>query len=367
MKSTGKIAVVLPDLRSGGAERMRVQMAREWIAQGYEVDFVLMQVQGELLALVPEGATVVDLRAKRFRNALWPLARYLRERSPDVLLAAMWPLTTLSLVAAKLAGYKGHVVVSDHIAFSRSPQTATLMRKTAFRRSVGLTYPWAFARIGVSKGVCDDLAELSGLRRSTFDVIYNPAAVEAASGAHSERPSCMSNASVKQVLAVGTLKPQKDFGLLLRAFDKLRLQVPSHLTILGEGGERPALEAMIKQLGLEGIVSLPGSVVDTSPFYASADLFVLSSSFEGFGNVIVEALSHGVSVVSTDCHSGPREILCDGQYGVLVPVGNADALAEGMAEALERPMNPDALRERSADFLPGKIADEYLRAMGLLQ
>lgn len=359
-----RIAILLPDLRPGGAERMRVQMAHEWLARGCEIEFVLRQAQGELLSLVPEGATVVDLGAERFRNAFWPLVRYLKERSPDVLLAAMWPLTTLSLVAAQLARYKGRVIVSDHTTLSHSPQTDTPVRKVIFRSTVRTTYPWAVARIGVSKGVCDDLAELAGLPRSMFTVIHNPAAVKPAPATNGASPLCMSNGSVKQVLAVGRLGPEKDFGLLLRAFDKLRHRIPSHLTILGEGGERSSLEALVDELGLDGMVSLPGSVLDTSPFYSAADLFVLSSRFEGFGNVIVEALSHGVPVVSTDCPSGPREILCDGRYGILVPLGDAAALAEGMVRAIKEPMESGELRARAADFHPARIADEYLRVMG---
>ena len=132
------------------------------------------------------------------------------------------------------------------------------------------------------------------------------------------------------------------------------------LCILGEGSERTALETQVHALGLEGRVLLPGYKSDPAPYYARADLFVLSSDHEGFGNVIVEALDHGVPVVSTDCPSGPREILQEGKYGTLVPVGDVDALAQAMLATLHAPHDPAALKARARDFAVDTIADQYL-------
>jgi len=159
---------------------------------------------------------------------------------------------------------------------------------------------------------------------------------------------------------VGGLKREKDFPLLLHAFSRLRNKVDARLLILGEGDERSALEALIRELGLQEPVFLPGFVPDTVPFHAHADLFVLSSSNEGFGNVIVEALEQGTPVVSTDCLSGPAEILEGGRYGTLVPVGDVEALAKAMEDALTHPHDTEALKRRAQDFDVGRIADQYL-------
>src|SRR5690606_26732556 len=132
------------------------------------------------------------------------------------------------------------------------------------------------------------------------------------------------------------------------------------LCILGEGEERPRLQALVDALGLDGRLLLPGYQSDPAPWYAHADLFVLSSDHEGFGNVIVEALEQGVPVVSTDCPSGPREILEGGKYGTLVPVGDAAALASAIDDALSREHNHDALKRRAQDFSVDKAADAYL-------
>ncbi|UWX04047.1 glycosyltransferase [Pseudoxanthomonas sp. NC8] len=164
----------------------------------------------------------------------------------------------------------------------------------------------------------------------------------------------------KRVLAVGMLKTPKDFPLLIRAFSLLRAQVDARLLILGEGTERARLEKLVHELGLQGMVMLPGYVADTAPFYAQSDLFVLSSDHEGFGNVIVEALEQGCPVVSTDCPSGPREILTDGRCGRLVPVGDVAALAAAMQESLASAHDHDALRARAQDFSVSRISDQYL-------
>src|SRR5690606_15955724 len=159
---------------------------------------------------------------------------------------------------------------------------------------------------------------------------------------------------------VGTLKAVKRFDVAIEAFSRLPASLGATLCIVGEGPERRTLQAKIEELGMEGRVLLVGYRADTVPWYASADLLVLSSDYEGFGNVIVEAMEQGVPVVSTDCPSGPREILEDGRYGRLVPVGDAEALASAMLESLQSLHDYAALKARAQDFAVDKVADEYL-------
>lgn len=162
------------------------------------------------------------------------------------------------------------------------------------------------------------------------------------------------------MLAVGSFKTQKNFPLLIRAFAQLPQSLKAKLIILGEGVLRPELEMLIQELGLQERVALPGFALDPSCWYRSADLFVLSSNWEGFGNVIVEALECGMPVVSTDCPSGPAEILANGRYGQLVPVGDATALAAAIQASLLEAHDHEALRRRAQDFAVPKIAEQYL-------
>ncbi|MCB9655203.1 MAG: glycosyltransferase [Deltaproteobacteria bacterium] len=355
-----KIAILLPNLRGGGAERMHVMMAREWLARGFEVDFVLLRKEGELLEIVPQPAQVIGLGVERFRNAVWPLCAYLRQHRPSALLAAMWPLTTLAILARRLSRQNMRVIVSDHSILSKGYAGWGMLHRVVLKLSMGLIYPFADARIAVCRGVANDISQLSGIREDRFDVIYNPAANRDDAVKHRvSRPEQLAS-NAKILLSVGNLKPAKNYALLIEAFSRMPTHLNAQLCILGEGEQRVRLEQLVREKHLEGKVLMPGFSLNPGAYYQAADLFVLSSNYEGFGNVIVEALEHGVPVVSTDCPSGPREILCDGKYGRLVPVGNADALGQAMQAALQEKPDREALRARARDFAVDKIADEYL-------
>lgn len=354
-----RIAIILPDLRPGGAERLHLSLGREWLRNGIQVDFVLSQVRGELLAQVPAGANVVGLGAARVRKVIRPLARYLRRSRPDALLAAMWPLTAVAPIAARMVGFDGSVAVSEHSPLSRAYAGRGRVHRLVLRTSTALGYRLASARIGVSAGVADDMADLSRLSRLRFEVIHNPAA-SAGFGRMLARPAQLRTLPGPVILAVGTLKAVKRHDVLLESFAQMPASTGATLCILGEGAERAALERQIDALGLSGRVLLPGFVADPDPWYASADLFVLSSDYEGFGNVLVEAMEHGVPIVSTDCDFGPREILEGGRWGRLVPVGDPKSLALAMADSLAGIHDQDRLRRRSRDFTADKAAKSYL-------
>lgn len=356
----GRISILLPDLRSGGAERLHVDLAREWQARGFQVEFLLRHARGELLEVLPAGITVTDLNVERVRGLLLPLARHLRRTRPDVLLAAMWPLTVVAPLAARLAGFRGRVVVSEHSPLSLAYARRGNLHRRLLKASQRLLYPLASARVGVSAGVADDLARTSGLARSCFEVIHNPAARGQVDGCASPVPASLASVGGPVILTVGRLKKVKRHDLLLQAFTRLPVALGATLCIVGDGPEHAALEAMVDALDLRGRVLLPGYVADPTPYYARADVFVLSSDYEGFGNVIVEAMEFGVPVVSTNCVAGPAEILCDGRFGRLVPVGDAAALAEAMQAALAEPGDGDALRARARDFDVSKVSERYL-------
>ena len=358
-EKTRRIAILLPDLRGGGAEKMHLPMAQLWLEQGFAVDFVLLSRQGELLDFVPRGARVISLEAGRTVSAIRPLVRYLRTNRPDCLLAAMWPLTTAAALATWIAGIPCVVVLSEHNNMSAQYAGWGWFHNIAMR----LTMAWAFRKathvVAVSHGVAKDLASLAWMEEGDFRVIYNPAATRGVHGIE-KLPRDTGPRENGLVLAVGSLKEQKNHALLIRAFAALNKKMACRLRILGDGPLRGTLEALIKECGMEASIELPGFVDDPSSEYLSAHVFVLSSDYEGFGNVIVEALEHGVPVVSTDCPSGPREILEDGKYGTLVPVGDVDALAAAMDDALSREHDREALKRRAQDFSVDKAADAYL-------
>lgn len=357
-----RIAFLLPNLQPGGAERMSINLANEFVARGVGVDMVLMRRQGSLLALLDPRIRVFDLGARRPRHVLLPLIRHMRDNPVDGFLASIWPLTVLAVLARMFSGASFRIIAVEHTTWSGARLAQKWRTRMAIRATMRWLLPRADAVVAVSKGAAVDLERFAGLRSGSVRAIYNPAARR--HGVEGSPPPDgfveWSDGSRKRVLAVGTLKAVKDFPTLLRAFARMEMGAEARLLILGEGTERPALERLLTELGLEGRVELPGAVVDPAPFYAKADLFVLSSTNEGFGNVIVEALEHGVPVVSTDCPSGPREILENGEYGALVPVGDADAMARAMDDALCSDHDTQKLKRRAQDFSVDKAADAYL-------
>jgi glycosyltransferase involved in cell wall biosynthesis len=229
------------------------------------------------------------------------------------------------------------------------------------RTSMQRFFPWADGVVAVSNGAADDLAQFAGLKREMISVIYNPVTSDESTppSVAPSQPQSWCSGGHRRILAVGTLKEIKDYATLLKAFALLRKRVDARLLILGEGECRSDLEIQARALGIADAVLMPGFVKDLSPYYRHADLHILSSTGEGFGNVVVEALAAGTPVVSTDCPSGPREILCDGKFGRLVPVGDSVALATAMEESLSATHDTAALQARAQDFLIVKAVDQY--------
>lgn len=230
-----------------------------------------------------------------------------------------------------------------------------------------LTYPLATGVISVSKGVKDDMSALAGLDPAIIEVIYNPAAMGApySRGTPDDRASLWNRPGGTNILSVGTLKAQKDHATLIAAFALLPPELDARLTILGEGALRRELEEQVRRLNLQDRVRLAGFVLDPYPWYRTADLFVLSSRWEGFGNVLVEALECGVPIVSTNCASGPSEVLEDGRFGKLVPVQDPSAMAAAMTATMTESHDVEALRRRASDFSVKTVSGRYLRFLEL--
>ena len=358
------IALLMPDLRGGGAERVAVNLANCFIQRGYAVDMVLLSAEGDFLSDLHPDVNVVDLKVDRMRRVLFPLINYLRQARPAAMLACMWPLTIAAVAARTLSRVSTRVVVAEHTTWSRSELLKRPLVEWQIRNSMHWVFPAADGIVAVSQGAAEDLARFANLKAKSITCIYNPIVGDAKPPASELlSPSGWWMGPHRKLLAVGTLKEIKDYATLLNAFALLLQRVDARLLILGEGECRSALEAQVRKLGIEARVFMPGFVKDPSPYCQQADLHVLSSTGEGLPTVIVEALAVGTPVVSTDCPSGPREILRDGQFGRLVPVGDAAALADAMAESLAATHDTAALIERAQDFSIDKATDRYLELL----
>jgi glycosyltransferase involved in cell wall biosynthesis len=359
-----KIAIVLPDLRGGGAERQSVLLANDWAGQGIDVDLVLMRKVGEVLPLVSQDVGIVELGASRIRQAIYPLQKYLKHACPDVTLASMWPITSVSVLAWVLSGRQGKIFLCDHSLLSVTAIREPGLRPCILKGVIRATYPYASGLVAVSKAVKNDLCKLGGLSEQDVAVIYNPAASTDASSLRETvymRNELWGENVGCRILTVGALKPVKNHDLLIRAFALLPRNLNARLCIVGEGRLREHIEELVTELGLGDRVLLPGYCNDPHPWFNTADLFVLTSRSEGFGNVIVEALEHGLPVVSTDCPGGPAEILEGGRYGTLVPLtDNPRELVTAITDALSTTHDKAVLINRAKVFALDSISRQYL-------
>lgn len=316
-----------------------LNLAGGLVDRGIEVDLVLAQAQGEFLTEISSKVRVIDLGASRVLASLPGLVGYLRKAKPKVLLSALEHANLVATLARFISCVSTDVVLSVHAPLSLSlGRPGTLIEKV-MPRLVRMTYSRAGTVVCVSQGVGRDLISNFGVRESKVRTIYNPI-VNARlydMGRHELSHAWFEPRQPPVLLAVGRLSVEKDYATLIRAFHKVRQRRPSRLMILGEGGERQNLEKLVRDLGLIDDVQMPGFVRNPYSIMSRASCFVLSSHFEGFGNVIVEALAMGCPVVSTDCPTGPAEILEGGKWGALVPVGDHEIMASAILARLENP------------------------------
>ncbi|BAZ17172.1 group 1 glycosyl transferase [Calothrix sp. NIES-4071] len=363
-KSSVDIAIFLRNLYGGGAERVMLNLAQEFIKRGLKIDLVLSNVKGDYLSQLPPEIRVIDLKASSMPKSLPNLIKYLRQERPTTLFAALHYPCEIAILAKRLAGVPTRVVVSEHSILSqeaaRIPQLSVKLSPIAAK----LLYPLADGIIAVSKGAASDLAKVTGISRERIQVIYNPI-VDSKIPLRAKEPvehPWFQPGQPPVILATGRLFPEKDYPTLIRAFAQIRQVQNARLVILGEGPERPSLENLIRELGIEASVELLGFVENPYAYMARASVFTLSSAYEGLGNVLVEALAVGTPVVSTNCKTGPGEVLDNGKYGTLTPVGDSKALAEAIFEVLSgntKKVEPSWLEQFAVD----DCTEKYLKVL----
>jgi glycosyltransferase involved in cell wall biosynthesis len=358
------IALYLPSLAGGGAERVFVQLANEFAALGLPVDLLLAAALGPYLNEVAAGVRVVDLDARGVLRSLPKFVRYLRAERPKAVLAALDHSNIIAILACSIAGVGTRCVISMRSV----PSAVYRKEKTARKWILPLLMRGSYARadrvIANSNGVATDLIDKFGVPAKKVSVIYNPLDLELIgrlSGASVEDTWLRSRSS-PLILAVGSLTVLKDFPTLIRAFSIVRSRQECRLAILGEGPDRRDLECLVTELGLQKDVYLPGFVNNPFAWMRAAAVLVCSSLTEGCPNALMQALACGIPVVSTDCAGGCSEVLEGGRWGRLVPVGDADAMAASILASMDRTDRAD-VRIRAKDFAINEVARHYLREM----
>jgi len=397
-----RISFLLDNLTGGGAEKVILNLASGFMKLGHPVDILVCKMEGVLCNSIPAGVNLVPLKAsspnlgflcamradpagfraiagmfikrKSFRF-IPPIAVHLKASRPAALVSAL-PKSNINAVLAKFySGTSTRVVIGAHINMSTQDAECYSSGKSKLRYMQPLMqrcYRRADAVVAVSKGVAEDITKYLGLDLDHVTTIYNPIEtkqIETLSHESLNHP-WFDAGTVPVILGVGRFVAQKDFPLMLRAFAKIREKRQVRLVLLG-GDESSAeqhehkqvLSRLAVQLGVQEDFDMPGYKVKPYPFLRRASVFVLSSRYEGFGNVLVEALLCGCPVVSTNCPSGPAEILSDGKYGMLVPVGDEGKLADAICETLDNPKNKSVMRARGEEFSIENAVERYRKVL----
>ncbi|SDA32283.1 glycosyltransferase [Sphingomonas sp. NFR15] len=354
-----KIAFFYEGLRPGGVEHMIANLSHALIARGHELTLILAGAPGPNDYPVAPGVTIHWLRhpANSARGTIPALARLLRAGRYDIVLSAMPQFNNAAVIARLLSGTRARNVLTERTNPQADHARLAGWKQKAWHKAAIFTYRRADAIVAVSHGLADSLARFARLERERIDVIYNPAHRPPVDGATAAHPWTRDGAG-PVIVAAGRLVEQKDFATLLRAL-ALSGQRGLRAVIFGDGPLRAELEALAATLGVAGRVALPGFVLDITPSIAAAGFFVLSSAWEGFGNVLVEALGAGASIVTTDCPDGPREIVAGGRFGALVPVGDVAAMAQAIDAMLRAPAPRDRQIARARDFSVETACDRY--------
>jgi len=366
--SQKRLAIFLPGLYDGGAERVMLNLASGLCRRGTAVDLVLSQAEGPYMNDLPDSVRLVELNRKhrgflRTQSSLPAFIGYLKRERPDALLTGL-QANTVAVWARRLVGIPRRVVITEQNTFSLQNQLLPGSYRWLMPYVTRYFYQWADSIIAVSEGVADDLAHVTAIPRQRIQVIYNPIVtneLKAKAQAPLQHP-WFQPGEPPVILAVGRLTRQKAFDTLLQSFAQVRQNRPARLLILGEGEDRSALEAQVSRLGLDQDVSMPGFVSNPYPYMVQSSLFVLSSRWEGLPTVLVEALYCGAPVISTDCPSGPQEILKGGKYGKLVPVDDVGSLAQAILAALDGPVQHPA-QESWQPFELETVIDQYIDSL----
>ena len=356
------IALYMNNLAGGGCERTNLDLMRSWLAAGHAVTLVLHSKSGELLDQLPAGLVVETLDTARTIADTLPLARYLRRARPDVLLTSLDHNNIVGLLAKLLARSRTPVIICQH-----NPFTMTSARMTSWTYYVLPPLYWALHRfaagvVAVSEGVAEDFARATGRRRAVIDTIHNPVVgPDFAARAAQTVDHPWLDGQVPCYVSAGRLVEQKNHELLLRAFARhQQTHGAARLLLLGDGPQRARLEALAAELGIAESVRFEGFVKNPLPYVRKASAFVLTSKYEGFGNVIVEAFGVGTPVISVDCDYGPSEILKGGRLGRLVPNNDIEALANAFSPDLRESWPSEVLIRRANDYTSKASSGKYL-------
>jgi glycosyltransferase involved in cell wall biosynthesis len=368
MGRTERIAFFLATSGHSGVDRAMQNLIPELAARGYLIDVLQVRGHGPYLKNLAAGITVHKLPSTHVYSSFFHLQRYLSKYQPDVLFADKDRVNRTAFLAHFLARSKAHIVVRLGTTISVNLSHRSFSERIVQKASIRYLYPLAYRFIVSSRGLARDVGSYLGHTFANLQVVPPPVIDNDLFSKDFPVPNHRWFKNKKQpiIVSAGELSSRKDFSTLLKAFSIVRKEIACRLVILGEGKHRKRLQELAQKLRIQNDFDLPGFQEEPYAYMAHADLFAFSSRWEGLGFVLIEALAVGTPVISTDCPSGPREILDNGRFGPLVPVGDAANMAQAILKTLQHPHSPEFLQQAAQPYEIKGSADAHLHAMGLV-
>lgn len=360
-----KIALFLPNLHGGGAERMMLNLARELKSYPISIDLIVANLFGDYISLIPEGIEVFNLNSKKTIFSIFKLKKYIETNQPDILISTLRRANVTAVLSKILSKRQFKLILREANTFSSQAKIDETIPEKILNVLCKLLYPKADSIVAVSKEMANELVADLKINSGKIICIYNPVVDEMIQKKTLEKPEhkWLIQKNEKVIIGIGRITPQKDFETLIRAFSIVKKEIPSKLIILGKpdqsNGEFEKLIKIVSELNIKNDVDFPGFVDNPFSYLANSDLFVLSSKFEGLPGALIQALYCGCPVVSTDCPTGPREILENGRFGLLSPPGDWQKLALNMLRTLKEPLTKNELQQRGSYFSSKKSGELY--------
>jgi glycosyltransferase involved in cell wall biosynthesis len=364
------IAIFLATSGHSGVDRVAHRLIPEIISRGYEIDLLHVDKHGPYFDDTISGLNIIDLETSHVNSSLFAVARYLKARKPLAMLSDKDRVNRIAVIANWLAATKTRLVLRSGTTLSTDLASRGWLEKKTQTWSVRTFYPSAYHVVTPSTGASNDLMQIGNLSPEKMKTIPSPVISDNLYKLANEEISHRWLGENKQypvILGVGELGYRKDFETLIRAFALIQQSHPSRLILLGRGKQQNQLQQLCEELEIADIVDFPGFQQNPYPWFRASDAFALTSRWEGMPVVLIEALALGKPCISTDCPSGPNEILQGGTLGPLVDVGDFQALARGLVEILKNPQQPSLLQDAVSKYSVSNSTTLYLRAMGLAE
>ena len=356
-----RISLFIPDFREGGAQKMMINLANELTHKSVDVDLVVACNAGSFDRLVNDKVNIIRLNCKRTLTSLFPLIKYLKSVKPQVLLSALYHANVVCLIAKQMIK-DGNIkfIVTERNYLSLRIKNSPNIKDKLILPAIKFLYPKADSVIAISKGVMDDVKDVCSLSDDKILHIYNPVVTDSFAEDIKASPDIPCSRDIPLIIASGRLVEQKDYPTMLKSLALVIKKKPVNLMILGKGHLEDEVTSLAKELNIDNHVIFKGFVDNPLSYIKQADIFLMTSAWEGFGNVLVEALYCGLSIVATDCKAGPAEILNNGEYGHLVPVGDEKAISDAILDVIKKPFDKEMQKQRALEFTAKNISDKYL-------